>query len=329
MIVRTLLLSLFVFASVQLSAQYHPQYSLFDFNAHQFNPAYAGMDDYLSVTGAVRKQWVGLSGSPLTQNVNVHLPWLYTGGAVGLNIDNDLIGAERNTSVTLTYAQHINLSDDATLSVGVGAGLLQKSLDGTKLRTPEGNYEGSTFDHNDMSLPLGVSSAFAPLVNGGIWLRFDRLDIGVSGFNLLDSELKYSFQQDVSIRLGRTFFATAGYKFDVADRLALKPIVFAKTDLVETQLEAGLRATILDDFLVSLSMRGYNDVSLDAVIVGLGVRVGEHWTLGYGYDATLSALRTVSSGSHEVVIKYNLGRDIGGPIPSKIIYNPRYPERSF
>lgn len=324
--IRTLFIILIVFATTQLHAQYHPQYSLFDLNAFQYNPAYAGMDDYLSVTGAVRKQWVGLNGSPLTQNVNAHMPWLFTGGAFGLSIDNDLIGAERNTSVTVSYAQHIQVAQSGALSIGLGAGMLQKSLDGSKLRTPEGNYEGGTFDHNDANLPFGVSSAFATLVNAGIWLQLDRLDVGLSAFNLLDSELKYSFQQETRITLGRTFFASAAYDVSISDDFSIKPMIFVKTDMIETQLETGVRASIFNDFLVGLNFRGYNSMSMDAVIASIGLRIGDQWTIAYGYDATLSALRSVSSGSHEVVLKYNLGKDIGGPIPSKIIYNPRYPE---
>jgi hypothetical protein len=58
-------------ATVQ--AQQPSLYSLYYLNPYGLNPAYAGADDALSVTGVFRRQWVGLTGSPSTQNFNVNM----------------------------------------------------------------------------------------------------------------------------------------------------------------------------------------------------------------------------------------------------------------
>lgn len=51
---------LFVLAVVRLHAQQTPQYSLYAWNPYQFNPAYAGTESTLVVTGVYRQQWSGL-----------------------------------------------------------------------------------------------------------------------------------------------------------------------------------------------------------------------------------------------------------------------------
>ena len=79
------------------------QYSMYMLNKYAFNPAYAGLDNSLSITGVVRTQWTGLDGNPVTQNANAHLPLYILKGGFGINIENEVLGAERNTSASASY----------------------------------------------------------------------------------------------------------------------------------------------------------------------------------------------------------------------------------
>jgi hypothetical protein len=45
--------------------------------------------------------------------------------------------------------------------------------------------------------------------------------------------------------------------------------------------------------------------------------------LGYSYDLTRSSLNTVSNGSHELLLRYQLDKPVGQGQPPPIIYNPR------
>ena len=60
------------------------QYSMYMLNKYAFNPAYAGMDNSLSLTGVYRNQWLNLDGNPVSQNFNVHMPLYIVGGGIGL-----------------------------------------------------------------------------------------------------------------------------------------------------------------------------------------------------------------------------------------------------
>jgi len=62
---------------------------------------------------------------------------------------------------------------------------------------------------------------------------------------------------------------------------------------------------------------------LDAVALMAGFKLNEKLSVGYAYDIGLSALNSVSSGSHELLLNYNLGAPIGKGRPPAVIYNPR------
>ncbi|NJO86582.1 MAG: type IX secretion system membrane protein PorP/SprF [Lewinella sp.] len=81
-----------------------------------------------------------------------------------------------------------------------------------------------------------------------------------------------------------------------------------------------------DNIFLGASFRGYNDSTTDAVVLLGGLNVSSQITLAYGYDLSLSPLRNVQNGSHEVVLKYNLGKSIGAGLPPPIIFNPRTKE---
>lgn len=101
--IRLLLVPAFLLFSLSVMAQQPAQYSLYMFNQYNFNSAYAGLDESVSATGIFRQQWVGLEGSPSTQNFNVHLPLYMIKGSFGLGIENDALGAERNLKITAAY----------------------------------------------------------------------------------------------------------------------------------------------------------------------------------------------------------------------------------
>jgi hypothetical protein len=97
-----------------------------------------------------------------------------------------------------------------------------------------------------------------------------------------------------------------------------------KSDLVETQIEFSTIARYNDNIFGGVSFRGYNSNSFDAVVILAGYKLNENLTLSYAYDITLSGLSEVSRGSHEIMLNYNLNKNIGkGRLP-KIIYNPRF-----
>ncbi len=309
-----------------LSAQQAPQQSLYMLNKYSFNPAYAGFDNSLSVTGVFRGQWVGLDGAPSTQIINAHMPFYYLGGGLGINLENDAIGAERNASASISYNYMLPVSKTSTFSVGIAAGVTQKSLDGTKLRAPQGLYtDQNIIDHQDDLLPLGTTSAIAPLINIGVYFQNERFEAGISTSNISEPVAQLDGANAVTeITFVRNYFANFAANFEIGNALILQPSLLLKSDLIETQIEISAIARYSDNIFGGASFRGYNSNSFDAVVLIAGYKLSENLTLAYAYDITISDLSQVSRGSHEVMLNYNLNKAFGkGRLP-KIIYNPRF-----
>ncbi|MBP7272737.1 MAG: type IX secretion system membrane protein PorP/SprF [Saprospiraceae bacterium] len=307
----------------KIAAQQLPIYSQSIGNQFSLNPAYAGHDDAISISGAVRKQWTGLQGSPLTQNINVHLPLYYINSGVGLAVERDVIGVEENISAAVAYQYTIQLNKTNQLSAGLGIGIMQKTLDGTKLRTPEGVYEGSSVIHNDVLLQAGKMSEIAPITHFGIYYTSNKFFGGAVIHNLIEGNLKY--QTNLSLLLKRHYTVYIGYKFNVMEELTLQPSMLYRTlSFGLQQIETNIVATYNDKFLIGIGYRGYSALSNDALIGIIGTKLNERLSLAYSYDYTTSPLQTTSNGSHELLLNYKFKPNIGKGKPANIIYNPRF-----
>ena len=310
---------------LSLHSQQLGQYTMYMLNKYRNNSAYAGLDKSLSATGVYRAQWVGLKGSPIQQNVNVHLPVYLIKGGVGLNVENITYGAEQNLSATLSYAFHKPVGSDGILSLGLGGGIYQQSLDGSILRTPGGLYEENIpINHNDQLLTEGKASGITPIFNAGVYFQTERFEAGISAMNLI--EPKINLDNNINFQLKRHYFFTMAYNWDISNTLTLKPSIMIKSDIIETQMEISTIIQYNDNIFGGVAFRGYNQETIDAAAFLAGIKLSEKITLAYSYDLTLSSYNSVSNGSHEILINYNLNKVIGAGVPPRIIHNPRFLE---
>ncbi|MCB0570938.1 MAG: type IX secretion system membrane protein PorP/SprF [Phaeodactylibacter sp.] len=303
------------------SGQQPAQYSMFMMNKLNWNPAYAGLDHSLSITGIYRAQWDQLEGNPITQNVNIHMPLYIFSSGVGINLENDELGAERRTSGSVAYNYQLPVGKKALLTIGLEAGIAQRMLDGSKLRTPEGNYTDATvIFHNDDVLPISRVSATAATVGAGIYFYSERFEAGLSARHLNEPVVGFDV---LSLQLARAYFFTAGAHFNLGQSLSLHPSLMVRSDLAQTQTDIAAILRYNDNIFGGASFRGYNSDSIDAVALIAGFKLNDKVTVAYAYDLTLSQLNQVSNGSHELMLNYNLNKRIGTGRPPKVIYNPR------
>lgn len=311
------------FASV-VAAQQPAQYSMFMLNKYNYNTAYAGLDGSVSATAVFRKQWVNFVGSPLTFQANVHLPIPYLRSGVGLGMEQDRIGAELQTRVRASY-NYIFSIGAGQLSVGIAGNYLQKTLDGSLLRTPDGNYEGATINHNDALLGVNRAIGSTFTAEAGIYYKQPKFEIGASMINLQEPTARLvsgAFVQELRYR--RALAVQGQYNFDINSDFDLQPTFLVKSDFVKVQAELALVLRYQKQFFGGLGYRGFDSRSQDALFLLVGMQVNKNFMLAYSYDISLNAIRTYNSGSHEVVLNYNLNKSLGKEIPQKIIYNPRF-----
>lgn len=305
-------------------SQQPAQYSLYMMNQLNWNPGYAGLEHSLSVTGGFRQQWVGLEGAPSTQFVSAHMPLYIARGGIGIHLENDELGARKQTSSYISYNYQV-FSDAGILSFGVSAGFVQFTLDGSRLRTPDGNYlegvGGMVIDHEDDILPLVSVNTITNTFGAGIYFQSEKLELGLGVRHLTEPSLEL---EGLSFPLKRAFFLNAGYQIEANSSLVLMPSLMVQSDLVQTQTNVGLIAQYNENVFGGATYRGAHSAnSQDAVAIIVGFKISENMRLAYAYDLTLSDLNNASNGSHEIMVNYNLNKRIGAGRPPRVIYNPR------
>lgn len=310
------LIALLVFTGATVHAQQAAQYTLFNFNQHNYNPAYAGLDHSVSATGVFRRQWSGLDGAPLSQSLNVHTPVGFLSSGFGLKLENDEQGAERNLNAAISYAYQTQLGRGNWLSFGVSGGIFQKTLNGDLLNPPN-------LDEPDPLIPQGTATAFAPTANAGIFFKNDFIKAGVAVNNIIESNIPFDYSDQSGFQLTRHYVATLSYKYETGN-IAIEPAVFLKSDFTETQIDFSTIVYYGEKIFGGASFRGYSSNSIDAAAGILGWRANENVSVAYSYDFSISGLSSVNSGSHEIMLNYNLNKAVGTPLPARIIYNPRF-----
>jgi type IX secretion system PorP/SprF family membrane protein len=315
--IRFTILLCFMFG-LRMAAQQPVQYSMYRLNKFAFNPAYAGLDNSLNITGVYRSQWVGLPGNPVTQNFNAHMPLGIVGGGVGMAMENETIGSWRQTAFAASYAHHLPVGRSGLFSLGLTAGWVQRQLDGSKVRTPSDDPDNG--QPTDPYLPDGLEGGAGPTAHLGAFYQGERLEAGFSAVNLLNNKLDLSglgFQQE------RAYYLYLCYKLEVSKKISAFPSFLLKSDVYQTQMDFSVTTQYNENIFVGTSFRGYQQNSIDAVVLMGGFKLNEKTLIGYSYDIGISSLKAVNSGSHEILLSYNLGKPIGKGRPPAIIYNPR------
>ncbi len=316
-------LAVLLLYSNNTQAQQVPQFTQYRFNQLPFNPAYTGSIKGINFEAAIRGQWLGINGAPLTQSFSIHAPSPLIKGGLGLSIVNDMLGVERNTSAFLSYAYKQNFGYKTRIAIGFQGGIVQKSLRGGDLLSPEGNYT-TGIDHSDNLIPTGIVAALMPNFGLGLHVRRQQLELGLAVQNLLEPALSFSTNEsEVVLQHNRNFLLNAAYTFELTRYLNVSPSLLVMSDLIQHQLAVNVLTTY-DDFIIGgLTFRGYNGSTIDAAGFLLGVHLKDTWTITYSYDFPLSQLRTATSGSHEIVVHYNIA-NIMTVKRGKTRYNPRF-----
>lgn len=317
-------------------AQQIPQYTQYVFNSFLINPAVAGIENYTDLKFGYRKQWAGINGAPETGFISVNMPlgknYLYgnansfSGGGnnpmsrsyvqeyraaephhgIGIYALTDKAGPARQTNVSAAYAYHIGLSSDFNLALGVNAGLSKFSLDNSVLTT----------ENADPLLMGNMSTQYKPVIGAGVWLYGPSFFAGLSGQQLNSQQLSYTTNELYSdSKLVNHFFATAGYKVYLDDDFAVVPSVMLKySSPAPLSYDLNAKIAYQDKFWLGGGYR-HND----AFSAMAGFYLSSLLTVSYSYDATTSALQSVSNGSHEIIIGILLNNR----------YHVKCPQRQF
>ncbi len=316
----SLLLIFFIcLISLSVSAQQQLQFTQFSLNKYAFNPAYAGLDNSISVTGVYRSQWNGIRGNPKSQHISGHVPLYYLNGAMGLGIQNERYGGLSRTHFNASYSYILDHSF-GLLAVAGKLGLSNLRLNGEDILTPEGDYE-SGINHNDPILDEGAMSGLGLGFGAGIYYLHRYFELGMAYDQI--SQTIVSLDQ-ANVQMVSHFNMNLELKFRLNNQWAIFPAIHLKTDNNEWQNDLFLLMKYNGSIFGGIGMRGFNERSLDAMTFLVGTNLNKNIKVSYSYDAGLSNLKRANEGSHEILFNYNLNKLIGAGQKQKIIYNPRY-----
>jgi type IX secretion system PorP/SprF family membrane protein len=297
---------LLLFFSAKTGAQQSPMYAQYMFNMMNINPAYAGSRGTTSITALYRNQWVGIRNAPRTATLSMDMPVNEERIGLGFQLYDDRLGAERTTGFNFSYAFRIRMSDAGTLSLGVQGGVLNYRASYTNLNTRQA---GDPVFAQDLS-------GFLPAAAAGVFYNADNFYAGISTPALLKAKLGYDGQADVAAAAGRDLqlYATTGYVIRMSDNIVLKPSTLIKVSSgAPAQFDINLNAWFHDVISVGFSYR-----TGDAYVGMMELQVHKQLRLGYAYEHPFTDLGTFTSGTHELMLRVELG----GDMPKAI--SPRY-----
>ena len=320
---KRLLLVIFisVVALQSAIAQQKPQYTQYVLNNLLINPAVTGIENYFDMKTGYRSQWTGLQGAPVTSYITGTVPFgsdfvegdaaalsggnqdnpygrLYTQTyqaaaphhGLGFMMISDKAGPINTTNIDLTYAYHLGISSTFNLALGVEAG-----YNHTSLNTSELILENPL----DPAIANGSNSQWKPDLGIGVWGYSSNYYFGISALQLLSQNLYFSTNNTVSqAKTVPQFLITGGFKVFLDDDLTLMPSTLVKfISPLPVTYDINMKLAFRERFWIGAAYRNG-----DAVAGMFGLNISSLINISYSYDYTTSALRTVSNGTHEIVI---------------------------
>jgi type IX secretion system PorP/SprF family membrane protein len=311
--IKNCLLIAMCFTSAIVKAQQAPQLSQYMFHGLFINPAYAGYRERLNITGVYRSQWTGVDGSPKTSSIAADNAYDDNRVGLGLNIISDKLGWESNFSAYANYAYRIHFDDDydegRVLALGLGIGVVQHSIDGTK----------RNIDPLDNAIdPVWQNikkTKISPDMRIGAFYNTDRFYAGISADNLITHLFqKKDNSYPMLPKRKMNLYLNAGCLFPVSENLVVRPSLLYK-DAFSGPSSLDLNAFVLmgqrlwvgGSYRTALSLFKNNNATYpgaSAVIFSAQVYVTEQLRVGYSYDRSLGNSAALSPSSHEISIGF-------------------------
>ncbi|WP_369049494.1 type IX secretion system membrane protein PorP/SprF, partial [Tenacibaculum sp. UWU-22] len=276
--------------------QQDPQYTQYMYNTISVNPAYAGSRGHTTINALGRTQWVGINGAPDTQTLSYDTPLGYTGLGLGVNLVNDVLGPSHETYIDANIAYTIRTTDNSNFALGLKLGGRLLNVDWSL-----GRYENDEPLFNE-----NIVNKFLPTIGAGAFYYTQKWYVGLSVPNFLSTE---HFQDNAGggfVAMERLhFFLIGGYVFDLSENTKFKPaLLFKGVSGAPLSLDVSASFLFNKKFSAGLSWRW--DDSISALV---GFQVSRGLNIGYAYDLTSSEYSNYNSGTHEIMVRYEIFKD--------------------
>ncbi|MDD6553978.1 MAG: type IX secretion system membrane protein PorP/SprF [Prevotellaceae bacterium] len=277
--------------TVLAKAQYDPSFSHYMDMETSFNPAAAGKQSQLNITGAYALDFAGYENNPRTMYIAADMPFyaLKSYHGVGIQLMNDQIGLFTHQRLGLQYAYRHKLFG-GMIAVGIQAGFLMEKFDASKLDTEDsGDQAFATANGNSIDLGAGLYYQHGP------WY------LGLSATHLTAPTVSLGTNNE--IKIVRHYYATGGYTIRFHNPwLSLKPSFLVRTDGTSWREDVTCKLVYTHEKKTMYLGAGYSPNTSVTFLIG-GVFHGV--MVGYSYEMYTSAINP-GNGSHELFVGYQM-----------------------
>lgn len=340
--IRIGLLCLLMGTSYSVFSQQRPHYTQYIMNNFILNPAVAGIENYWDMKASNRMQWVGLQDAPVTTYVTIHGPFEKTAYGretpttfhaygdnprgtsywdeytktdshlgFGASFISDKTGPLTTNSASVALAYHFGISPKTSLSIGLGLGFNQLTLDVNKLNFAV-PYDPVVYS----SINNSLINRIKPDASAGIWLYSSNYFLGISAQGILSQKISFSDSLTTTQegKLEPHLFASAGVRLFLSEDWNFLPsLTLRKVNAMPLGIDINGKFQYKDLFWFGASFRHQ-----DGFAGMVGMNLSNSINLGYSYDVTTSQLNTVSKGTHELLIGFLIGNRYGDWCPRNL-----------
>lgn len=291
-------------------AQQDPQYTQYMYNMNVINPAYAGSKEGLALGLLYRSQWVSINDAPKTATFSAHSPVGKNVG-IGLSIVSDKIGPVEETNTYADFSYTLNLGGEHRLAFGLKAGATFQKIG---LYSDIGN--GYVPDANDEAFSENTSNTHLN-IGAGLFYYTDKYYLSFSIPNMLKNTYLDITNNGQEFKYGTDvmhYFLSAGYVFNLSDNTKFKPSFLLKSAFeAPTSLDVSANFLFFEKFELGATYRLDDSVGAMA-----NFAITPSLRIGYAYDYVTSELNVRTSGSHEIMLLFDLN------FPKKVSVSPRF-----
>ena len=258
------------------------------FSRINMNPAATGNSNTVNVFLLNRQQWVGFDNAPRTTVLNAHTYFNPIRSGLGLSLFHDKLGVSFQTvNAMMSYAYHIDLTEEVLLSLGLSGGLFNSNWDPSRNTFSEG-YEPEPGTEKMTRNSVDVNAGFELNIYGYM--------VGASVTHLLNPSPEKAYTG----KAGREYYGYMRYRAPLNRNFDIAPGVMYRNANNFHFFDFNLTGYFYKIFWAGVSFRPNN-----AFAAMLG---GEYrfFRIGYAYDHSVGPVSSLATNSHEVMLSLRI-----------------------
>ncbi len=258
------------------------------------SPAFAGFNGNDEAFVSYRRNMLGIEGAPKNLKLDVNGDIMNQNAGYGIDITSEKAGNFTNLAASISYAYHIQISDDINLSLAVSPTILRSSYNLGKATT-FGAQTDPVFQNE-----AGLS---ATAFDAGVSLMFNYAGLYVSANmpRTICGDMKFNngiYNSDRVLNSEISYALPAG-------NFTIEPIAD-----ISYAFKGGLdyKATLAAKY----NQRAWLTVSYSSqywVGVGAGLATGSRVVVGYLYETGNSTVASNCSGNHEIYVGFCISKN--------------------